>query len=83
MTEQELIQLGFKKKKIDSTSYWYEIRIKKHHRFLTCDTYGMRKPGIWNIGYEDTRYADDPFWFNDGLISVEDFIAIRRILTGI
>lgn len=78
MTAAELLEKGFKQKKIDGY-IWYELSIKKH-KFLTNDKPISSTKDVWFIGYQ---YNGDDFWFNGRLKKAVDFDHIFRLLTGI
>jgi hypothetical protein len=80
MTEQELINNGFKKRAYGD-SYWFELKIR-NHLFLTNDTYGAKKKDEWHIGYQDTKQSE-VFWFNRNLTNDTEFKMIFHLLTGI
>lgn len=79
MTENQLIQLGFKKKKLDD-EYWYELKHKRH-TFITNDTLRNNRKDKWFIGYAD-KWNVDGFWFNEKLSDINDFKNVFKILTG-
>ena len=79
MKEEELIQLGFKKKK-SGNDYWYELRYRKHI-FLTNDTIRNNRKDKWFIGYCPSK-TEDTFWFNDNLKEQGMFPIIFHLLTG-
>lgn len=82
MKEQDLINMGFKKKLFDN-EHWYELKCK-NHVFITNDTMRNSRKDKWFIGYEDSMYKNsDTFWFNENLIEESAFKIIFRVLTGV
>lgn len=82
MKEQDLINMGFKKKVLD-TDHWYELKCK-NHVFITNDTMRNNGKDKWFIGYEDSRHKNyDTFWFNGRLTEETVFRIIFHVLTGI
>ena len=79
MTEQQLIQMGFKKKKLDD-DYWYELSFKGH-KFVTNDTLRNKRKDKWFIGYQ-TKWDNDEFWFNEKLSEEGTFKIVFHLLTG-
>lgn len=80
MTEKELINMGFKKKKSDS-DYWFVLKMRKHV-FITNDTLCNNKKDKWIIGYQ-TNGMEDMFWFNNNLKDAGAFKIIFHVLTGV
>jgi len=79
MTEKQLIQMGFKKKKLDD-DYRYELNYRGH-RFVTNDTLRNKKKDKWFIGYQ-TKWDEDGFWFNEKLSEEGVFKVVFHLLTG-
>jgi hypothetical protein len=80
MTEQQLIKMGFKKKKLDD-EYWYEFRTNGH-LFLTNDTFFNEGKDEWIIGYQKTKGRYEEYWFNQRLKDASVFIVVFHLLTG-
>jgi hypothetical protein len=79
MKEQNLINCGFKRI-ADDNEYWYEIRVKGGHRFLTNDTLWNDRKDNWIIGYDFKN--GDTFWFNNKLHEEGLFKIIFHLLVG-
>lgn len=80
MTENKLLQLGFKKKTFDD-DYWYELSFKDH-KFITNDTLRNERKDEWFIGYQNKADNAD-FWFNEKLNDVGVFKIVFHLFTGI
>lgn len=80
MTEQKLIEMGFKKRSFGDV-YWYLLKMGKHE-FITNDTIRNKRKDKWFVGYRN-RPLDDFFWFNEKLSDTGIFKVVFHLLTGV
>lgn len=79
MTASQLVNMGFRKKKIDG-EYWYELSYRGH-KFITNDTLRNNGKDNWFVGYQ-TKWDNDGFWFNEKLKDEGVFRVVFHLLTG-
>lgn len=79
MTEQQLINMGFKKQLFQG-EYWFELKMRSHV-FITNDRFGAKKNGDWFVGYQNNRTSEE-FWFNRNLNGAGEFRILFHVLTG-
>jgi len=79
MKEQDLLNLGFKRKGAKK-DYWFELNIGRNC-FITNDNSYNNGKDEWHIGYTLKNVYMDTFWFNSGLIDKQQFLVIYHVLT--